>query len=189
MSSITQSTVRSAYKTIKASLEKAAEFMPIEAKANYDTHRIALSATTAQYNGFTVTDEGQPNVIVTAENIESLLVTDSERLAMQANDLVPVATITEIEGMYNALRETFAKINMTLVEKLGPEKAALVRILDIPDKFELSVGRKNSGSGSVGPKVDRDWSADEYIKGGRGKAKGWKMTVDERDEDGTPTIL
>ena len=174
MSIVKRSAIRNAYAKILFGLESAKKSGSLPKE--FDAANAALTSVVSAFSGDTVADADGSSVNVDADSIQQFLLSPSELLEKAAQNAIDADAVEEINALLHTLQRKIAEQRALILEAVGEDKIESVRLPEIPEKFLVSVGKR----GRSGKREERDWSADTYT------AKGWTLTVFDRDEDGTP---
>lgn len=172
---IQSSTVRGKYNAALAFAEQMREM--IEANG-LTVEGQAIAMTLKQYGGQEVEVEEGNVIVLSAENFDTAIRTESDRLAVKAADI-----LRNFEGRVTPLLEQLKAIWNEAEAALAAEDDRLA-LPDLPE-FTYKSGRRG-GAGGGGVRKVPDFTPDEYTKRTQ-SGDVYTMIVEGRDEEGIPT--
>lgn len=149
----------------------------IEASGN-TVEAMAIKQTLKAYGGQEVEVEEGNVIVLTAENFDAAIRTESDRLAVKAADI-----LKNFEGRVTPLLEQL-KVIWTEAEAALVAEDDRLALPELPD-FTYKSGRRG-GAGGGGARKTPDFTPDEYTKRTQ-SGDVYTMVVEGRDDDGIPT--
>lgn len=175
VTAIQSSTVRGKYSAALAFAEQMREM--IEANG-LTVEGQAIAMTLKQYGGQEIEVAEGEVIVLSAENFDAAIRTESDRLAVKAADI-----LKNFEGRVTPLLEQLKAIWTEAEAALVAEDDRLA-LPELPD-FTYKSGRRGGAGGGSVRKVP-DFTPDEYTKRTQ-SGDVYTMVVEGRDDDGIPT--